>query len=394
MGNQEQNKKIRDFLNRSNTASLDDFEKEALEGFESLDSAEELYELKADLDQKIKMQVFAKKEKPFGLVWYAAAGLILLVGLSAYFFMSTADFNRREKAALIDAKGPNELPSELRMAEPSASQEANLPAISLSEKTGTPLAKIEKPRKQTEQAAEEMLIIDDPGKLQPNFSESSDQNLASTAPIEESMGKNELPASITRENETAKLNRKAIAEDAGSSKQKNSSKKNKASSKSTDAERTTAARDEMASSDALHKEEQAEVDALISKQEQSKQAATFSPKNAPTQSPSIAEPGDARPEINFNNIKNQNCFYIGGAVALNKDLGEKLKSLKNIGAFEAVLHINSNQQVEKVQITDPAGMDKKEQKIVEAALKTLDKFGFKNKPEKGQLHQFEVKYQP
>ncbi|MBL7911489.1 MAG: hypothetical protein JNJ41_10585 [Bacteroidia bacterium] len=65
---------------------LDDFEKDAIEGFDMLESEQEASDLKAALDTRIQKELFAKEEEKNPKVyWFAAAGLILVIGLTVLF---------------------------------------------------------------------------------------------------------------------------------------------------------------------------------------------------------------------------------------------------------------------------------------------------------------------
>lgn len=79
------NKKLRELLNKS--APDDDFEKEALEGFGMLPSDEDAQSLKQELDQKIK-HLFEKRSGNSLIVYWVAAALLLVMGLSVYFMLS------------------------------------------------------------------------------------------------------------------------------------------------------------------------------------------------------------------------------------------------------------------------------------------------------------------
>ncbi|MCE3228170.1 MAG: hypothetical protein K0S32_2721 [Bacteroidetes bacterium] len=74
------------------TDNLDDFEREALEGFDTLDSQEEALNTKAELDKRIHAELFTeeKRRRPVAY-WFAAAGLFLVIGLSVLFVMNNKD---------------------------------------------------------------------------------------------------------------------------------------------------------------------------------------------------------------------------------------------------------------------------------------------------------------
>jgi hypothetical protein len=75
-------------LESKDTGGLDEFEKEALEGFDSLDDPGLAKKLNAELNRKIDERFFEKEEKKGGNAWRylsIAAGLVLIMGLTAIF---------------------------------------------------------------------------------------------------------------------------------------------------------------------------------------------------------------------------------------------------------------------------------------------------------------------
>ncbi|MDP1802322.1 MAG: hypothetical protein Q8L81_13270 [Bacteroidota bacterium] len=77
---------------KADKQGLDDFEKDAIEGFDMLESEQEAADLKASLDTRIQKELFAKEEeKNPKIYWFAAAGLILVVGLSVLFILNNND---------------------------------------------------------------------------------------------------------------------------------------------------------------------------------------------------------------------------------------------------------------------------------------------------------------
>jgi hypothetical protein len=76
-------------LNSNDSSGLDDFEKEALEGFDSLENIEHAKELTNSLNKRID-EVYFKEEKVGGnrkgfMYLSLAAGLVLIIGLSIFF---------------------------------------------------------------------------------------------------------------------------------------------------------------------------------------------------------------------------------------------------------------------------------------------------------------------
>lgn len=74
-------------LQEGDANGFDDFEKEALEGFSSLENIELSKKVNDELTKKIEDKYFKKEgsKKPF-IYWSMAAGLALIIGLSVFFF--------------------------------------------------------------------------------------------------------------------------------------------------------------------------------------------------------------------------------------------------------------------------------------------------------------------
>ncbi len=76
--------------NKGSGNSVDAFEQDALEGFAALNNRQEAFDMKAALDEKISRRgVFRDKKKP-ATYWLAAAGFLLIVGLSVYFISGSS----------------------------------------------------------------------------------------------------------------------------------------------------------------------------------------------------------------------------------------------------------------------------------------------------------------
>lgn len=79
--------KLKELLNKKNSGDTDDFEKEALEGFALLDSDEEAMNLKANLDKKMA-PLLKKRNSSQPVVYWMAAAMLLMMGLSVYFMLN------------------------------------------------------------------------------------------------------------------------------------------------------------------------------------------------------------------------------------------------------------------------------------------------------------------
>lgn len=86
-------------LNSNDSAGLDDFEKEALEGFASLENPALAQSLNKQLDAKLN-EVYFEKKSGKGTFFYLsmAAGLVVVVGLSILFY--TFFVNQKQELAL------------------------------------------------------------------------------------------------------------------------------------------------------------------------------------------------------------------------------------------------------------------------------------------------------
>lgn len=80
-------------LETHDSSGLDDFEKEALEGFDSLDNVELAKDLNASLNKKLDEKYFQKEGgNKKGMMYLSlAAGLVLIVGLSIFFMNIMGD---------------------------------------------------------------------------------------------------------------------------------------------------------------------------------------------------------------------------------------------------------------------------------------------------------------
>lgn len=86
-------------LESNDSGGLDDFEKEALEGFASLENNEQARTLNSKLDAKLNETYFEKKSGNRTLYYLSmAAGLVLLIGLSILFYNILG--NQKEELAI------------------------------------------------------------------------------------------------------------------------------------------------------------------------------------------------------------------------------------------------------------------------------------------------------
>lgn len=107
-------------LESGDDGALDDFEKEAMEGFASLENTAMSDRLMKDLDKRIDETYAGKKKERSPWVWYSmAAGLALVVALS---FLFVNNFKKEENLAYVQ---PKETPPPVENAVPSGEIKAS-----------------------------------------------------------------------------------------------------------------------------------------------------------------------------------------------------------------------------------------------------------------------------
>ena len=100
-------------LETNDAAGLDDFEKEAMEGFASLESPELARSLQAKLDARISEEYSQRKSGNRTFLYLSmAAGLILIIGLTVIFYNSL-NSNKAELALSESAEQKESVPGEL-----------------------------------------------------------------------------------------------------------------------------------------------------------------------------------------------------------------------------------------------------------------------------------------
>ena len=100
-------------LNSNDSSGLDDFEKEALEGFDSLDNAELAKNLTDSVNRKIDEKYFQQNTgSKKGMMYLSlAAGLVLVVGLSIFFMNIMGD--KKEMAMSSDTLSTENIANEV-----------------------------------------------------------------------------------------------------------------------------------------------------------------------------------------------------------------------------------------------------------------------------------------
>jgi hypothetical protein len=429
MDNNKNNDFLNELLHKKQKGELDDFEREALEGFDTL-SSEEAHELKASLDTHMKDEVFAEK-KTIRVYWLAAAALVLVVGLSVIFVMNNAS-NGKDLAitTVTDEKAPDGMMKESPVLSPPAE-----------EKTTEPEKKLDDANKNTKDAVvkTEQKV---PGSKAPvaqeqntngaggKSGESQKSTGTSAGVVDEEITtsgkasatdltvnnnasnnfKQQGPASVTvpnpgrdanleldklkKESEKAEsAGEKAKADErnevkanlsAGSAVSKNAVvTEDPKKGKEAQMNNTESLSHEKKKSRAIRKKDTQPSQADNKPAEKSEESANdrsedkdqkeVAAENAPT-SPKTAD--DARGSDNAGYFASR---YTGGEAAMKKDLAAKLTEKNLNKKFDAILFVNKTGKVEKVKMLNMYGMDNKETDKIENILRSLDKFDVTDK---------------
>ncbi len=406
MSNQTNNNNLKDFLKKSKTESFDDFEKDALEGFQSLESEHDALELKSQVDKRIYAEVFSEKKSTPKIYWFAAAGLVLVVGLSIFFILNNESSTLKKDMAFLQQAETKNLESKVE------EETAN-------EKTIDKQDAVPKEQKQISN------ITTSGGKaLRQDVSTASGKNAVSgpennydkdVAHSEQAAAKK--PVDLSNDDKAAKdeiavddfendkkgeaekkpslgkFAREKIALEEVSTNvpagnadlKKESETKSKSKRKKEDSKSLGNTKSENESvPDANGNEGYADSRASTSKEDNLA-------KNNKSTSP--ASPSSA-PIVKGGLTNNSNCYYTGGEAALIKDIGEKLRAKKISVKFEATLFINDKKEVEKITFIKPNNLNKDDETHITEVLKSLNKFNFIVNPTIKCLQEYKLVYQP
>jgi hypothetical protein len=431
--NNKPNNNLNDFLNKNKQSLEDDFEKDAFAGFETFDNKEDALNLKETLDKKINTTLFSEKKRYFDgfsshnkTVWYAAASLFLVIGLTVLFILNNGDsIVKTNDVSLVETKKEvtetkSETESILNVPANSATSTALNQDVKLEEKNKSNLNKVTDTKNITEntlqeevQPSDELIAADKSNKQELKKSEKFDlDNLASAK-----KGNTQSTGAASNSAEDANVNDKVTttktspgtvggvtAREAKKEGQKEDEKpsfeavvtnKNssttKSLSKDTDDAESDSKKDEgFATSTNSNKK------AVKSKERKKNR----SEANQPV---SMAEEQAKGPEYKNNetpkssveaNTTNNQCYYSGGETVFTKDIAVKLIA-KNVNKkFDAILFINEKKQVEKVNFTNTYDLNADDRKTIEGELKNLSKFNFFINPTTKTLYEFKLEYRP
>ncbi len=333
------NQKLNDLLNKNSQAdnSFDNFDKEALEGFSMLKNEAEAFELKVELDKDVYTKVITtQKNDNKKNYWLAAAGLFLVVGFSIYVLKNNSIETKHDIAINQPTRTVGTKPKQI---------------VTLKQET--------------------------------------DKQESLSTPV--------IPSrkhSLTSQNVIPTI--KAI-EDVAVAKTNN----NKITALSADdaMESTVVASQPMAATEKILKkptiENDEESDLVIheNKFEINNGSVALAEQEAAVSSKSKKRISENQYAAKTNPVANT-CFYTGGDDSLRKDLKEKLTEKSIDKTFEAILFINKNKTVDKVEFINASKLNRQEQKQLIEILKTLNKFDFKSNPITEILSEYRLVYNP
>lgn len=325
---------LKDWLNKKNSDHEDAFDKEAREGFDMLASDEEALSLKSTLNKKIHGQLFEDKNSRRPFYWMAAAAMLIISGLSAYFIIN--DTTNSQNMAIA------------RMPEP----ENQNPAM---EKSFD-----EKAAEITAEASEEPIVAA-PKKNKTALPSTAQSQPVAEADYASAAYKTDKDMASTRDDESA---------DEHLSKQESAKPVVNSVKKTNEAEER--AEENKASDVAAFKNDV--------KKEKSVRA-------------KLAEPMAASPvHSETKALIANNCYYKGGHEALKRELEKKLKT-KNLNRnFDAVLYVSANKHVIKVDLVNKIDFSEEEQAELLTILKSLNDFRFETTPEPSVVSEYTLRY--
>lgn len=337
------NKRLKEFLERNSETTDDVFDKEAKEGFGTLESPFDAMELKAALDEKIK-STFLQNKKSREKYWLAAASLMLVVGLSVY-FINNSTYDQKNLA--VSEKVMSTEPLSLNSTKNKEFiEKANAPQNPIKTAAG----RMPDSKKNSEPAKT---------KHENNFSGQYSEPIAS-----------------------AKANGSGNASEILVAPAVNSENDDVQSGKGDNAERNK--KDIAVTSKNFEPEEEQQAKSTLNR---------FTSKSANAMAPANSSPNNlASGDLDLKEKAASNVYYNGGETALAQTLKQKLLKIDCNGKFEALLFINNSGKVEKAELSKTYDLNDKQQKQVIEILYSLENFKFYSAPANKAINRYKVVY--
>ncbi|MBA3664667.1 MAG: hypothetical protein H0W61_10710 [Bacteroidetes bacterium] len=420
MNDQPHNKdfeKLLKSLESKRTEGLDDFEREALEGFDSLDSKEEALQIKSELDKKIHDQLFTEKKQQPKVYWFAAAGLFMVIGLSVFFIIKNNGVASEKDVAVVQSNIPKETLEESPALAPPEEKTSTVSTGEVSETNrsnkSTNLKQLERKDESTVSPRSVLAPVQTSG-------EKPDNNLASTDKRDDG----ELDDQVTT------ATGKSVAKDAdrepnletkfkSAEEQKNESPSKEIDKLAKTETKKSVTDEEGKKSSFRSKNKRKEGASSRANEDESKAVVEKAPSNAGPGTSGISQNNDvlknnanstpktsadtkAAPSYNIPEQQktetydspDNSCYYSGGLTELTTDLRGKLIE-KNVNKqFDALLNINEKKEVVKVNYLNVYDLTTVERDKVTEVLKSLKKFNFYIQPNIKGLFEYKLIYKP
>lgn len=348
--NRPDQQKLKDLLKKKPEEAADDFEKEALEGFAMLADEKEVSELKDKTDRKVFEKLMAEESKaPVSKYWYAAAGLLLCIGLSV--FLVTKENKINEKDLAIRQETSKTEPQPPSVSEQQLAEEKQ-------EVDDTKSVEAKDRTKQTSSGGLKNLIVS--------------ENKAS-APKSNSA----FSASQKNENEDA-----PSAEPAAYSTTRSQDAANVAAPAIQNEESAVAADQKAKYTDMDHLEKESKKQDRVSEAKPVPESSlgeveivnTGKAKEKTEPRKKTADKLAAAPSAQIEAAIVPACFYAGGPDKLNKELKKQLRKKNLDRSFGARVFVNTQNKVEKTELTTENIFSAAEKEELDKILKELNNF--------------------
>ncbi|MBL7930388.1 MAG: hypothetical protein JNL60_00715 [Bacteroidia bacterium] len=344
--NKQGQKKLTDFLDKKPEEAADDFEKEALEGFAMLSDEAEIHELKNKTDKKVFESILAEESKtPASIYWYAAAGLLLCIGLSVFFVMKNDKKAEQNLAIKQGIAKPETVPS--------------IPEMKPDAQEQTPLT--EKSTGAAESKTSKLKSIE--SDFNSNIaSKDETKNAKKSEKISEEVGLSEINAGSIEPIASSGAGKGDVASAAPPAQPVESA--SPPDTKTNGAELDYASKEDVAVNESDEKES-----ALQEIEVKQKARAKSEPRKKTANDDILAAPS-----AQIEAASASACYYTGGSKKIAKQIRKDLEDKKLNRAFSARLYVNTKNQVEKVDVLTETVFSAQEKEELIKILKKLDKF--------------------
>jgi len=425
MSDRPHNKDLEDLLKNFKTQKseeLDDFEREALEGFETLGSEEEVRDVKSKLDKRAYDELFAEK-KGHKIYWFAAAGLFLVIGLSVFFILNNQQVEEKNVAYVQPVNDKQILKEEVTAipTDEAVTPEPQNNKVTAETKTSPSLKNNSKKTEDAE--SKEGGGISSRAVLKPSFGkETSGENNAAMDKRDDDRQDNasgELSKQTAKDAnfesgavdmETKKLEEKNKREaevnekitdqlaytetKSGDEEPRKGTKKSGANKSKEKAPAYKAAEDDAKTETPANTSVAANGAYDLKNNGNVSQTTTTPGAPAEQKAGSPSYNPQSVPKADEYNSPTNTCYYVGGVSDLVKDVRVKLNEQNVNKQFDAILNINEKKKVEKVIFLNVYDLTTTERDKVTKILKDLDKFNFYIQPNKKSLFEFKLLYKP